>query len=64
MLPAVTGGANWQGGSLDPETKILYIFSNTNISPLGLVAGRSGQERFRLDFRFGGAGGGRCGRGR
>jgi quinoprotein glucose dehydrogenase len=37
MLPAVTGGANWQGGSFDPETKMLYIFSNTNISPLGLV---------------------------
>jgi quinoprotein glucose dehydrogenase len=37
MLPAVTGGANWQGGSLDPETKILYIFSNTNVSALGLV---------------------------
>ena len=37
MLPNATGGANWQGGSLDPETKILYIFSNTNISAIGLV---------------------------
>jgi quinoprotein glucose dehydrogenase len=39
MLPNVTGGANWQGGSLDPETNILYIFSNTNPSPIGLVPG-------------------------
>ena len=23
MLPATTGGANWQGGSLDPETGLL-----------------------------------------
>ena len=37
MLPCNTGGANWQGGALDPETKILYIFSNTNVSALGLV---------------------------
>ena len=29
MLPNATGGANWQGGSIDPETNILYIFSNT-----------------------------------
>jgi quinoprotein glucose dehydrogenase len=39
MLPNVTGGANWQGGSLDPETNIFYIFSNTNVSALGLAPG-------------------------
>jgi quinoprotein glucose dehydrogenase len=39
MLPATTGGANWQGGSLDPETNILYIFSNTQMAPIGLVPG-------------------------
>ena len=37
MLPSATGGANWQGGALDPETNILYIFSNTQMTPLGLV---------------------------
>jgi quinoprotein glucose dehydrogenase len=37
MLPNITGGANWQGGSFDPETKMFYIFTNTNISALGLV---------------------------
>jgi quinoprotein glucose dehydrogenase len=39
MLPNATGGANWQGGAFDPETKIFYIFSNTNVSALGLVPG-------------------------
>ncbi len=39
MLPNVTGGANWQGGSLDPESNYFYIFSNTNVSALGLAPG-------------------------
>ena len=38
MLPSATGGANWQGGALDPETNILYIFSNTTPTALGLVS--------------------------
>jgi quinoprotein glucose dehydrogenase len=38
LLPSVTGGANWQGGSFDPESHILYIYSVTSISGLGLVA--------------------------
>ena len=38
MLPSPTGGANWQGGSFDPETNIFYIFSITNVvSALGLI---------------------------
>jgi quinoprotein glucose dehydrogenase len=37
MLPSNTGGANWQGGSFDPETKTFYIFTNTAISAHGLV---------------------------
>ncbi|HEV3329789.1 MAG TPA: pyrroloquinoline quinone-dependent dehydrogenase [Bryobacteraceae bacterium] len=36
-LPSATGGTNWPGGSYDPESHILYVFSQTNISPLGLV---------------------------
>jgi quinoprotein glucose dehydrogenase len=38
-LPGTTGGANWQGGALDPETNYFYIFSNTNVSAPGLVPG-------------------------
>jgi quinoprotein glucose dehydrogenase len=37
MLPDVTGGANWQGGSFDPETKRFYIFTNVTITQIGLV---------------------------
>src|SRR5439155_5344822 len=32
-----TGGANWPGGALDPETGIVYIFSKSLVTPLGLV---------------------------
>jgi quinoprotein glucose dehydrogenase len=47
MLPNATGGANWQGGSLDPETGMLYIFSNTQVSAIGLVPGGE-----RSDMRY------------
>jgi len=39
MLPDATGGANWQGGSYDPENGVFYIFTNTNVVALGLVPG-------------------------
>ena len=38
MMPTSTGGANWQGGAVDPETKLLYVFSNTGVTQLGLIA--------------------------
>jgi quinoprotein glucose dehydrogenase len=37
MIPEVTGGANWQGGSFDPETKRFYIFTNVAITSLSLA---------------------------
>ena len=37
MLPSATGGANWQGGAFDPETKMLYVYSVTSPTALGLV---------------------------
>jgi quinoprotein glucose dehydrogenase len=36
-LPSATGGTNWPGGSYDPETHILYVYSKTVINSLGLV---------------------------
>jgi len=39
MMPSTTGGANWPGGSYDPETGMFYIQSSTAASPLGLVPG-------------------------
>ena len=37
MLPSAGGGVNWLGGSFDPETKMLYVYSVTTPTPLGLV---------------------------
>ena len=33
-LPSEVGGANWPGGSLDPETNRLYIHSHTSVDTL------------------------------
>ena len=30
-MPTQTGGANWQGGAVDPETGILYVASGTHL---------------------------------
>lgn len=48
MLPDVTGGANWQGGSFDPETKRFYIFTNVTITQIGLIT----PERDRSDMLY------------
>ena len=37
MLPADVGGANWPGGSFDPETNRLYIHSHTAVFSLNNV---------------------------
>ena len=34
MLPSEVGGANWPGGSFDPETNRLYIHSHTSVDTL------------------------------
>ena len=47
QLPRPTGGPNWPGGSLDPETNVLYIFSTTSPWGMGLV---HAPEHTDLDF--------------
>jgi quinoprotein glucose dehydrogenase len=37
VLPSATGGSNWPGGSYDPETHTVFVYSQTNVSILGLV---------------------------
>ncbi|MGE3511761.1 MAG: PQQ-binding-like beta-propeller repeat protein, partial [Vicinamibacterales bacterium] len=44
ILPSATGGANWQGGAFDPETKMFYIFTNTNVTALGLTPPQAGRS--------------------
>jgi quinoprotein glucose dehydrogenase len=48
MLPNATGGANWQGGALDPATNIMYIFSNTSPTALGFVPADPAQTDFGM----------------
>ena len=51
MLPNATGGANWPGGSIDPETGTVYIYSKTDPSSLGLVPGAGAKSD--MDWVFG-----------
>jgi len=37
VSPGALGGANWPGGSYDPDTHTLYVFSQSGIAALGLV---------------------------
>jgi quinoprotein glucose dehydrogenase len=36
IRPNLSGGANWQGAAVDPETGILYVSSLSTIGPIGL----------------------------
>jgi quinoprotein glucose dehydrogenase len=47
MVPSATGGPNWPGGSLDPETNLLYIYSFRNPTVVGLV-----NDPMRSDMNF------------
>ena len=37
QVPGNLGGANWPGGSYDPETHIVYVYSQTSPTVLGLI---------------------------
>ena len=50
MLPNATGGANWQGGSFDPETGTFYIFSNTKVSRSGSCPARTSGKRSDMAY--------------
>jgi|TARA_Y100000782_G_C10099889_1_gene229959 quinoprotein glucose dehydrogenase len=52
-LPTSTGGSNWEGGALDPETGHIYIGSYTRAAVLGLV---EGGNRSDMDYIRGGGG--------
>ena len=51
MLPSATGGANWQGGALDPETNnALRLLGD---GAVGARAGAAGSDEVRLRLRAG-----------
>ena len=47
MLPSQAGGTNWAGGSLDPETGIIYLYTYTQVVSLGLI---NDPERSEMNF--------------
>ena len=48
MLPSAGGGTNWEGGSADPETGMLYVGSNTTPTAVGLIPA----DPARSDFGY------------
>ena len=36
LRPCLSGGANWQGAAVDPQTGILYVSSISSVCPIGL----------------------------
>ncbi len=42
-MPGLQGGANWPGGSFDPESNILYIYAKNQIEVTGVVVGPDGK---------------------
>jgi quinoprotein glucose dehydrogenase len=65
-LPGSQGGTNWPGACFDPETKIVYVYSKTQVVvhnavldpsvPFGIRAGIAGQEAGGRGGRGGGGG--------
>ena len=37
IVPAATGGVNWPGGAVDPETGIMYQYTKTQVTALRMV---------------------------
>jgi quinoprotein glucose dehydrogenase len=62
-MPNISGGGNWQGAAVDPETGILYVGSISNVGSHGLARDPSSTSETQLvhstspDFREGSFGG-------
>src|SRR5215471_8765906 len=63
-LATAGGGSNWPGGSYDPETHTVYVSSQAQVTPIGLIPGV--KARTDMDFQSGTVqpAGGRGGNGR
>jgi len=49
-LPSATGGANWEGSALDPETGLLYIPSRTALAILSVGKDEASDVDFSAAF--------------
>jgi quinoprotein glucose dehydrogenase len=52
ILGYPNGGANWAGGSYDPETHTFYIFSQSTVGSDGLVPPEPGESDMRYVVGF------------
>jgi len=48
-LPSLTGGTNWPGGSYDPETHIVYVYSKTQADVMMAIKNTNPQQS---DFEY------------
>ena len=69
ILPGTQGGANWAGGSYDPDTHIVYVYSKTSVEAPGIGYAPDGKtvvqvslnlSKGNVDAGGGGFGGGRA----
>lgn len=49
-LPSATGGANWEGSALDPETGLLYVPSRTALAVLSVENDPEAQVDYSMAF--------------
>ncbi|MEX1032704.1 MAG: PQQ-binding-like beta-propeller repeat protein [Cellvibrionaceae bacterium] len=49
-LPSATGGANWEGSALDPETGVLYVPSRTAVSVLSVEKDENSDVAYSMAF--------------
>ena len=51
VAPGINGGTNWPGGCYDPESHILYVYSQTGAGSIGMIK-NPGEEVSRSDFDY------------
>jgi quinoprotein glucose dehydrogenase len=51
VAPGINGGTNWPGGCYDPESHIVYVYSQTGAGSIGLIK-NPGEEISRSDFDY------------
>jgi quinoprotein glucose dehydrogenase len=49
-LPGYIGGSNWPGGSYDPETHLVYLFSQTDLLTVGSIIPNT--DKTASDFAY------------
>ena len=51
VAPGINGGTNWPGGCYDPESHILYVYSQTGVGSIGMIP-NPGQSLSDSDFDY------------